>query len=60
MNGENDFPDSKTFIEMGVIWEYSNDDDKESLQTIGPLRDGIVVLVRLRSSYHTQSQFTFA
>ncbi|XP_055499104.1 A disintegrin and metalloproteinase with thrombospondin motifs 2-like [Leucoraja erinacea] len=45
LNGENDFPDSKTFIEMGVIWEYSNDDDKESLQTIGPLRDGIVVLM---------------
>lgn len=45
LNGENDFPDTKTFIEMGVIWEYSNDDDKESLQTIGPLRDGIVVLM---------------
>ncbi|XP_059846301.1 A disintegrin and metalloproteinase with thrombospondin motifs 2-like isoform X1 [Hypanus sabinus] len=46
LNGENDIPDSKTFIEMGVIWEYSNDDDKESLQTVGPLCDGIIVLAK--------------
>ncbi|XP_041049864.1 A disintegrin and metalloproteinase with thrombospondin motifs 2-like [Carcharodon carcharias] len=45
LNGENDLPDSKTIIQMGVIWEYSNDDNKESLQTVGPLYDGIVVLM---------------
>ncbi|XP_060693178.1 A disintegrin and metalloproteinase with thrombospondin motifs 2-like [Hemiscyllium ocellatum] len=45
LNGEDDLPDTKTFIDMGLLWEYTNNDDKESLQTIGPLREGIVVLM---------------
>ncbi|XP_043559548.1 A disintegrin and metalloproteinase with thrombospondin motifs 2-like [Chiloscyllium plagiosum] len=45
LNGEDDLPDTKTFIDMGLLWEYTNNDDKESLQTIGPLREGIIVLM---------------
>uniref|UniRef100_A0A8C9S0M1 ADAM metallopeptidase with thrombospondin type 1 motif 14 n=1 Tax=Scleropages formosus TaxID=113540 RepID=A0A8C9S0M1_SCLFO len=36
---------SKTFIEHGLEWEYTNANGKESLKTIGPLNEGIVVLV---------------
>lgn len=38
-------PDSKVFVNMGTEWEYRNDDDREMVQTMGPLRNGIVVLV---------------
>lgn len=30
---------------MGVEWEYRNEDDRETLQTIGPLHGTITVLV---------------
>uniref|UniRef100_A0A8C9S0A9 ADAM metallopeptidase with thrombospondin type 1 motif 14 n=1 Tax=Scleropages formosus TaxID=113540 RepID=A0A8C9S0A9_SCLFO len=35
---------SKTFIEHGLEWEYTNANGKESLKTIGPLNEGIVVV----------------
>uniref|UniRef100_H3B8X2 ADAM metallopeptidase with thrombospondin type 1 motif 2 n=2 Tax=Latimeria chalumnae TaxID=7897 RepID=H3B8X2_LATCH len=45
LSGEEDLPDSKVFIDMGVEWEYRNNNDRETLQSTGPLRDNIVVLV---------------
>lgn len=45
MNEENYVPDSKVFVNMGVEWEYRNDEDREMVQTMGPLRNGITVLV---------------
>ncbi|XP_018083066.1 A disintegrin and metalloproteinase with thrombospondin motifs 14 isoform X2 [Xenopus laevis] len=36
---------SKTFIELGLDWEYIIEDGKETVQTIGPLHEPIVVLV---------------
>uniref|UniRef100_A0A4W3HEC4 ADAM metallopeptidase with thrombospondin type 1 motif 2 n=1 Tax=Callorhinchus milii TaxID=7868 RepID=A0A4W3HEC4_CALMI len=57
LNGDDDMPESKTFIEMGVIWEYSNDNDKESLHTTGPLPNGIVVLMIPHGS--TKSSLTY-
>ncbi|XP_072256883.1 A disintegrin and metalloproteinase with thrombospondin motifs 2-like isoform X2 [Pyxicephalus adspersus] len=36
---------SKVFVKMGIEWDYRNDDNRETLQTIGPLRYPIVVLV---------------
>lgn len=46
MNGENEYPESRSVIEKGVEWEYQNDNDKETLQTTGPLRHGILIMVR--------------
>ncbi|KAL4631333.1 A disintegrin and metalloproteinase with thrombospondin motifs 2-like [Arapaima gigas] len=46
LNAEGEFPKSRTVIEMGVEWEYFNDDDKETIQTNGPLRYGVLVMVR--------------
>lgn len=48
LSEDNYVPDSKVFIDMGVEWEYRNDDDRETVQTMGPLRNGIVILVSQR------------
>ncbi|XP_054144240.1 A disintegrin and metalloproteinase with thrombospondin motifs 2 [Melozone crissalis] len=45
LSEDNYVPDSKVFIDMGVEWEYRNDDDRETVQTMGPLRHGIIILV---------------
>uniref|UniRef100_A0A8C3LKV4 ADAM metallopeptidase with thrombospondin type 1 motif 2 n=1 Tax=Chrysolophus pictus TaxID=9089 RepID=A0A8C3LKV4_CHRPC len=45
LSEDNYVPDSKVFIDMGVEWEYRNDDNRETVQTMGPLRNGIVILV---------------
>lgn len=46
LNEENlNIQDSKVFVKMGIEWDYRNDDNRETLQTIGPLRYPIVVLV---------------
>lgn len=50
LNGENDYPESRSVIEKGVEWEYENDNDKETLQTTGPLRHGILIMVYIEMS----------
>ncbi|XP_034740073.1 A disintegrin and metalloproteinase with thrombospondin motifs 2-like isoform X2 [Etheostoma cragini] len=47
LNGENDYPESHSVIEKGVEWEYENDHGKETLQTTGPLRHGILIMMQL-------------
>ncbi|KAM4678597.1 A disintegrin and metalloproteinase with thrombospondin motifs 2-like [Discoglossus pictus] len=42
---ESNMPDSKVFVNMGIEWEYRNDDNQETIQTMGPLRNAVVVLV---------------
>ncbi|XP_062976895.1 A disintegrin and metalloproteinase with thrombospondin motifs 2 [Elgaria multicarinata webbii] len=44
LNEDNYVPNSKVFVNMGVEWEYRNDDDREMVQTMGPLRNGITIL----------------
>ncbi|XP_076835506.1 LOW QUALITY PROTEIN: A disintegrin and metalloproteinase with thrombospondin motifs 2 [Brachyhypopomus gauderio] len=46
LNDEGQFPESRTVIEKGVLWEYHNDDDTETVQTTGPLRYGVLVMVQ--------------
>ncbi|KAG7484569.1 hypothetical protein MATL_G00050720 [Megalops atlanticus] len=46
LNDENEFPESRTVIEKGVVWEYQNDDDKETVQTSGPLKYGVLVMIQ--------------
>ncbi|XP_039628767.1 A disintegrin and metalloproteinase with thrombospondin motifs 14 isoform X2 [Polypterus senegalus] len=45
LNAKSDEPKSKTFIEGGLEWEYIIENGKESLKTIGPLHESIIVLV---------------
>lgn len=45
LNGDNESPESRSVIEKGVEWEYENENDKETLQTTGPLRHGILIMV---------------
>lgn len=45
LNDEDEFPETKSVIEKGVLWEYTNDDDMETVQTTGPLRYGVLIMV---------------
>uniref|UniRef100_A0A6Q2YVI3 ADAM metallopeptidase with thrombospondin type 1 motif, 14 n=1 Tax=Esox lucius TaxID=8010 RepID=A0A6Q2YVI3_ESOLU len=46
LNAKSEDAKSKTFIESGLEWEYVfGSSEKETLKTIGPLHEGIVVLV---------------
>lgn len=45
LNDEDDFPESRTVIEKGVEWEYQNNDDMELVQTSGPLKYAVLVMV---------------
>ncbi|KAF6716168.1 A disintegrin and metalloproteinase with thrombospondin motifs 2 [Oryzias melastigma] len=47
LNGDADDAKSCSVIEKGVEWEYDNDNDKESLQSTGPLRHGILIMMKL-------------
>uniref|UniRef100_A0A3Q2PG62 A disintegrin and metalloproteinase with thrombospondin motifs 2-like n=1 Tax=Fundulus heteroclitus TaxID=8078 RepID=A0A3Q2PG62_FUNHE len=47
LNGENEYPESRSVIEKGVEWEYENDNDKETLQSTGPLRHGVLIMMKL-------------
>ncbi|XP_051537327.1 A disintegrin and metalloproteinase with thrombospondin motifs 2-like [Myxocyprinus asiaticus] len=50
LNDEGDFPESRTVIEKGVAWEYTNDDDMEAVQTTGPLKYGVLIMVHSQST----------
>lgn len=55
LNEENHVdPNSKTFIAMGVEWEYRDEDGRETLQTMGPLRGTITVLVSQSQAWMPQ------
>uniref|UniRef100_A0A3Q3JKX0 Peptidase M12B domain-containing protein n=1 Tax=Monopterus albus TaxID=43700 RepID=A0A3Q3JKX0_MONAL len=61
LNGENEYPESRSVIEKGVEWEYENDNDKETLQTTGPLRHGILIMdVNLSYKYMMNMDSDFA
>lgn len=47
LNDEGEFPETRSVIEKGVLWEYSNDDDMESVQSTGPLSYGVLVMVMI-------------
>uniref|UniRef100_A0A6Q2X707 ADAM metallopeptidase with thrombospondin type 1 motif 2 n=1 Tax=Esox lucius TaxID=8010 RepID=A0A6Q2X707_ESOLU len=46
LNAEGEFPESRSVIEKGVEWEYiNNENEKETIQTKGPLRHGVLIMV---------------
>lgn len=47
LNGKGEEAKSRTFIDLGVEWDYNIEDDIETLHTDGPLHDPVIVLVRV-------------
>lgn len=45
LNGKGEEAKSRTFIDLGVEWDYNIEDDIETLHTDGPLHDPVIVLV---------------
>ncbi|KAG7481323.1 hypothetical protein MATL_G00065690 [Megalops atlanticus] len=45
LNGKGEEVKSKSFIDLGVEWDYIIEDDVETLHTNGPLHDAVVVLI---------------
>ncbi|CAI5784843.1 disintegrin and metalloproteinase with thrombospondin motifs 3 [Podarcis lilfordi] len=58
LNGKGEGSGSRSFIDLGLEWEYHIEDDIETLQTDGPLYDAIVVLIIPRDNV-TQSSLTY-
>uniref|UniRef100_UPI0037E7F2D5 A disintegrin and metalloproteinase with thrombospondin motifs 2-like n=1 Tax=Semicossyphus pulcher TaxID=241346 RepID=UPI0037E7F2D5 len=46
LNNEDELPDSRVLVEKGVVWEYINTEEQESIETTGPLRYGVLLMVR--------------
>lgn len=45
LNDEDELPESRVVIEKGAAWEYSNKENQESIQTRGPLKYGVLLMV---------------
>ncbi|XP_017693450.1 PREDICTED: A disintegrin and metalloproteinase with thrombospondin motifs 3 isoform X1 [Lepidothrix coronata] len=58
LNGKGEEARSRSFIDLGVQWEYSIEDDIETLHTDGPLHDAVVVLIIPREN-DTRSSLTY-
>ncbi|XP_030046489.1 A disintegrin and metalloproteinase with thrombospondin motifs 3 [Microcaecilia unicolor] len=58
LNGKREEAKSRSFIDLGVEWEYVIEDDIETLQTDGPLHDAVVVLV-IPQENNTKSSLTY-
>ncbi|CAL8249104.1 unnamed protein product [Merluccius merluccius] len=50
LNGKGEEASSKSFIDLGVAWDYLVEADVETLHTDGPLHDPVVVLGRPSTS----------
>uniref|UniRef100_A0A3Q3ABI1 ADAM metallopeptidase with thrombospondin type 1 motif, 2a n=1 Tax=Kryptolebias marmoratus TaxID=37003 RepID=A0A3Q3ABI1_KRYMA len=54
LNDEDELPDSRELIEKGVVWEYNRTGEQESIQTTGPLKYDVLLMVRS----HSESKVT--
>lgn len=46
LNAEDELPESRVVIEKGAAWEYTHKDTQQWVQTRGPLKYGVLLLVR--------------
>ncbi|KAF6740009.1 A disintegrin and metalloproteinase with thrombospondin motifs 2 [Oryzias melastigma] len=46
LNNEAELPESRVVIERGVLWEYNNTAEKETVRSLGPLKYGVLLMVR--------------
>lgn len=45
LNDEDELPESRKLIEKGVVWEYNRTGELESIQTTGPLKYDVLLMV---------------
>lgn len=45
LNAEDELPESREAIEKGVVWQYSNTEEQEFIQTTGPLKYAVLLMV---------------
>uniref|UniRef100_A0A672RKR2 A disintegrin and metalloproteinase with thrombospondin motifs 2-like n=1 Tax=Sinocyclocheilus grahami TaxID=75366 RepID=A0A672RKR2_SINGR len=45
LNAYGDYPETRSVIEKGLEWEYENKNNKDTIQTSGPLKNDVVVMV---------------
>ncbi|XP_051923036.1 A disintegrin and metalloproteinase with thrombospondin motifs 3 [Hippocampus zosterae] len=58
LNGKGEELRSRSFIDLGVEWHYSVEEDVETLRTDGPLRDPVAVLI-IPKDNETRSTLTY-
>ncbi|XP_052054919.1 A disintegrin and metalloproteinase with thrombospondin motifs 3 [Apodemus sylvaticus] len=58
LNGKGEQAKSRTFIDLGVEWDYNIEDDIETLHTDGPLHDPVIVLI-IPQENDTRSSLTY-
>lgn len=45
LNSHGDYPETRSVIEKGLEWQYENKNYKDSIQTNGPLKNDVVIMV---------------
>ncbi|XP_039614511.1 A disintegrin and metalloproteinase with thrombospondin motifs 3 isoform X2 [Polypterus senegalus] len=58
LNGKGEGVVSKRFIDLGVEWEYTIEDNIETVRTDGPLHDAVLVLI-IPQDNETRSSLTY-
>ncbi|XP_032863647.2 A disintegrin and metalloproteinase with thrombospondin motifs 3 isoform X2 [Tyto alba] len=58
LNGKGEEARSRSFIDLGVEWEYNIEDNVETLHTAGPLHNAVMVLIIPREN-DTRSSLTY-
>lgn len=53
LNAHGDYPETRSVIEKGLEWEYENKNNKDTIQTNGPLKNDVVVMVISHKNSHT-------
>lgn len=46
LNSHGDYPETRSVIEKGLEWQYENKNYKDTIQTNGPLKNEVVIMVR--------------
>ncbi|XP_023562555.1 A disintegrin and metalloproteinase with thrombospondin motifs 3 isoform X2 [Octodon degus] len=59
LNGKGEEAKSRTFIDLGVQWEYNIEDNIETLHTDGPLHDPVIVLIIPQENDTRSSSLTY-
>ncbi|KAL6479830.1 hypothetical protein MHYP_G00108630 [Metynnis hypsauchen] len=50
LNSHGDYPETRSIIEKGLEWEYENKNNKDTIQTSGPLKNDVVIMIRMHGS----------
>lgn len=53
LNDEHEIPESRVVIEKGVVWKYNKTGEQETLQTTGPLKYGVILMVSHQGRRHS-------